>query len=432
MNTAPSPHVTRARLHLMLRHPYLAAAVARLPLVVADHLEWCDTMATDGYYIYLRTTFCEGLSVEELTFVFAHETLHCVLGHIDRRGKRDRKGWNIAIDYATNLLLVDVGMNMPKGGLYDRRFKGMTAEEIYDAVAASDGPSDTNSDAASDGPSDTNSDAASDGSSDTNSEGGTQLVSPTDRQRAEGGFDRHIDPGDSAGQANRATEFPSPEERRRLRKGLGQSCQDSLPGREAGYWYSEIEAATQSSVPWQALLAQFFNGIQRSDYRLFPFNKKHIWRGLYLPSLGVPGPEHLVAAIDTSASMDDGQLGQILGELDRLRSVTECKLTLIQCDTKIQKTTEYEAFEKSLYDADAPRGRLNIYGRGGTDLKPPFEWVTKRMITEGGAIDALIYFTDGFGPMPDKAPSFPVLWIMPEHAQTEMPFGHVIRLSQHN
>src|SRR5262249_52694948 len=25
-----------------------------------------------------------------------------------------------------------------------------------------------------------------------------------------------------------------------------------------------------------------------------PVNKKHLWRGVYLPSLGVPGPDHLV------------------------------------------------------------------------------------------------------------------------------------------
>ena len=118
----------------MLRHPYLANAVARLPVVNASDLDWCTTMATDGYYIYVDPGFCNQITEEELTAVIAHEILHCVLGHMDRRGVRDRRSWNVAIDYAVNLLLVDAGFQLPKNGLLDRNFRGMTAEEIYDSL----------------------------------------------------------------------------------------------------------------------------------------------------------------------------------------------------------------------------------------------------------------------------------------------------------
>ena len=37
--------------------------------------------------------------------VLAHEVLHNVLGHIERRRERNLVKWNIAIDHATNLLL---------------------------------------------------------------------------------------------------------------------------------------------------------------------------------------------------------------------------------------------------------------------------------------------------------------------------------------
>ena len=58
--TAPlPPRVLRARLGLMLGHPYLAAALARLPVVNAAGFGWCDTMATDGYYIYVNPAFCK-------------------------------------------------------------------------------------------------------------------------------------------------------------------------------------------------------------------------------------------------------------------------------------------------------------------------------------------------------------------------------------
>ena len=95
--------------------------------------------------------------------------------------------------------------------------------------------------------------------------------------------------------------------------------------------------AEGGKVPWQDLLAQFFTGLRKDNYRLLPPNKKHLWRGIYLPSLGVPGPDHIVVAIDTSGSMSDRILSEILGEVDRLRSISQCSMTLIQCDAKIQK-----------------------------------------------------------------------------------------------
>ena len=110
-----------ARVQLMLGEPYLASAIARLPVINADGLGWCDTMATDGYYIYVNPAFCATLTPKEIVFVFAHEVMHCILGHIDRRQDRQHALWNEAIDYATNLMLVQLGMKMPKVGLLDQK-----------------------------------------------------------------------------------------------------------------------------------------------------------------------------------------------------------------------------------------------------------------------------------------------------------------------
>src|SRR5262249_45800459 len=151
------------------------AALARLPVVNAAELGWCRTMATDGFYIYVNPEFCDTLSEAEITGVFAHEVMHCVLGHIDRRGERDRGVWNVAIDHATNLLLRDFGFQLPSCGYCDPRFRSMTAEEIYAKLRA---------------------------------EGWRSVYA---------GFDLHIEPGDAEGQTQRARDYPSREERRRLR-----------------------------------------------------------------------------------------------------------------------------------------------------------------------------------------------------------------------
>jgi hypothetical protein len=249
------PRVQRARIRLMLDQPYLAAATARLPLVDASATAWCATMATDGYHIFVNPAFVEALTDDEAVFVLAHEVLHCVLGHLDRRGQREPLPWSVAIDYAVNLLLVEFGLTMPAMGLIDRAYRGMTAEEIYRRLDQADravakpalGP----------------------------------VGSPGD------GFDLHLDPDDPRADALRG-EMPSAEERRRLRIGLARDVQGKLQGVLPGLMEAEVTAATTASAPWEALLARFVTGLRRSDYRLFPPSYKHLWRGLYLPASARP------------------------------------------------------------------------------------------------------------------------------------------------
>ena len=129
-----SKALRHVRIGLMMSHPYLATAVARLPLVDATDREWCATFATDGFAIYFNRAFVLTLSAAELMFVMAHELIHCIVGHLDRRGERDSFLWNIASDYATNALLVAHGFQAPASALLDARFKSDSAERIYDVI----------------------------------------------------------------------------------------------------------------------------------------------------------------------------------------------------------------------------------------------------------------------------------------------------------
>jgi predicted metal-dependent peptidase len=399
--------ILQARVKLMLGEPYLASAIARFPVVNAAEMGWCNTMATDGYYIYVNPGFCAKLSGDEIAFVFAHEVMHCVLGHIDRRGQRNPDLWNQAIDYATNLMLVELGLQMPKVGLLDRDYRGMTAEQIYERLAKQ-----AKHDAAKGGAG--KPPPASGGQ--TSEEGGDAS------KPAPGGWDLHIPPDDLRGQSVRAREFPSAEERKRMRISITRAMGEKLRGTAAGLFEAEIQQARGGQIPWRTLISRFFTGLRRDDYRLMPPNKKHIWRGIYLPSMGAPGPNHIVVAVDTSGSMSDEELGQVLGELDKLRSVTQCRLTLIQCDAVIQKVDVFDEFSPTRFD------RYKFLGRGGTRFEPVFDWIRDQSRQGIFQLDALIYLTDGFGSFPPKAPLYPVLWIMTGQSLPKMPFGAVIRI----
>ncbi len=413
MNEDLPREVMQARVQLMLGEPYLASAIARLPVINADGLGWCDTMATDGYYIYVNPAFCATLTQKEIVFVFAHEVMHCVLGHIDRRQDRQHALWNEAIDYATNLMLVQLGMKMPEQGLLDQKYTGMAAEDIYAELKKESESSKKKNNAPA--AMAVCAGGAGEGEDGKNSEPGGEGPAK--------GWDLHIAPDDIRGQNIRAREFPSSEERKRLRIALGKPVEEKLRGTMRGLMEGEFKKAGGGEVPWRTLLSRFFTGLRRDNYRLMPPNKKHIWNGLYLPSMGSPGPSHIVVAIDTSGSMGDEELGLILGELDKLRSATECRLTLIQCDSAIQKVEEFDECSATNFD------RMRMYGRGGTRFEPVFDWIKEKSRQGVFTFDTLIYLTDGFGSFPDNPPNYPVLWIMTPHCIQQVPFGEVINLN---
>ena len=57
MEKIPS-NISRIQLQLMLNEPYLASAVARLPLISVNNSDHVPTMATDGYHIFVNPSFC--------------------------------------------------------------------------------------------------------------------------------------------------------------------------------------------------------------------------------------------------------------------------------------------------------------------------------------------------------------------------------------
>ena len=124
-----------ARVGLLLRASFFVNLATRLKLVNAD--EWCPTAATDGRNFYYNSRFINMLRPKEIEFLFGHEVLHCVYDHFGRRGDRDPQLFNIANDYCVNADLKkhNVGefiTTVPC--LYDKKYDGMSSEEIYDLL----------------------------------------------------------------------------------------------------------------------------------------------------------------------------------------------------------------------------------------------------------------------------------------------------------
>ena len=394
------PRLLRARIRLALSQPFLATALMRLPFREVVDSSWCRTMATDGYHIFFNAAWTARLKDNEIRGVLAHEVLHVVFDHISRQKSRQPELWNLAGDYAINLLLCEQGFRLPMGGAVDISFSGMSAEEIYEKLQQEEGKKKT---------------------SGGRFIGASGDVEATDSTVPLTGPDL-IDPSDPRAQAHRNSETPDREQLAELRAELQRDMQSKLQGRAASLFKIECLAADNAKIDWRAVMRSWLLDRVKSDWSSIPFSKKHIHRGLYFPSLGIASLGHIVFAMDTSGSMANDELSEIIAEIRAFRETFPCRLTVIQADTAISDLKEYEEMDGT----EIPK-RMQITGRGGTSFIPIFEWIHQAPI---GSSVVLIYATDGYGSFPKVKPTYPVLWLATKRAirADQFPFGVVVRM----
>ncbi|HTF64932.1 MAG TPA: hypothetical protein VK638_19820 [Edaphobacter sp.] len=123
--------IQKARTTLLLDHPFFGTLLFRLGAQARSSIA---TMATDGVSLCFNPQFVETLSAAEIAGTLAHEVMHPALQHHTRRSGRNPRRWNMACDYAINPMLVDAGLTLPKDVLLDNRFRGMSAERIYNLL----------------------------------------------------------------------------------------------------------------------------------------------------------------------------------------------------------------------------------------------------------------------------------------------------------
>lgn len=392
--TPNSLRIQKARTALLLDHPFFGSLLYRLKDRESRAIK---TMATDGVSLLWNPEFVETLNAATLAGTLAHEVMHPALHHHLRRSGRDLKRWNIACDYAINPLLIDTGLSLPEGVLLENRFRGMSAEQIYNLLE-SEQDSDPNPD--NDQPS-----AASDGSNGSapQNESGDPSAPETD-----GGIgqvlDAPLESGDSPTQQEQAREWEIA-----VKQAITVAQQ---AGKVPGGLDRTMEGTAEASVNWRELLRRLWSETIAADYSWMRPNRRHVWNGLYLPGVVREGVGEIVIAVDCSGSISGRQLRLFEAEA---RSILEGqrpeRVYVLYFDAVVQKVETYEAGQPI---------SLNPVGGGGTEFGPCFEWIEKRGVTP----QTMVILTDLYGSFPSSTPSYPVLWASTGRRQA--PFGEVI------
>lgn len=354
--------ITDSRAELVFNHPFFGAIVLRLNLKEENSI---PTLAVDGKTIFYNRAYADSLTTAELTGVFVHEAMHVIFLHHTRRGGRDPRLWNVAADYVINAIIIKNGFTLPEGGLYDAKYEGMLAEEVYgilfDELDQEDWPKPDMNDL-------------------------LEAATEEERQMIE---------QEAKELAN--TAITSAKEAGKLPNGMERA----------------LGGAHESKIPWQEKLRDLLNNVVHGD-EVWHRPNKRLLDIVYLPHFEDIPAGDIVLAIDTSGSVCEDELNQFASEVHLIVQENHIEnLDILWIDSKVAGVQSFKPHD----DLD-----LKPAGGGGTAFKPAFDWVE----LNGKEPSALIYFTDGYGSFDFDEPDYPVIWAMTEHIKA--PWGDNIEL----
>jgi predicted metal-dependent peptidase len=441
--------VRDARVHLILNFRFFGALALRLQVEAAS----IGSMDVDGVTLRFDPAFSETLPFDELVGVVAHEVLHCAAGHHARRGGRDPETWNIACDLAINPLVIAAGLKLPQGALFDPEMvddKGqpLAAEAIYtrlkqrqqppppppqdeqeqeeepggDDEPAGAGDDDQDDDQGEgEGQGDDDAGGGAGGGEEAEGEGEGQGMpgeggsgegqgEPVGNYGGCGSFrDAPVETGVNEKTAQEAAARAwdiATMQAVAAAKGAGD-----LPG--AGAWL--VDQAQAAKADWRDILRDFIQVRSRSHATWNRPNRRHLHRGMYLPSRDSKRIGELVVITDASGSTWGPLQDQFAAELNAIVADTRPRMThVVYWDTQCQGHEEIEPDDLPL--------TLEAKGGGGTIFTGIWEWIDDQGIDPACVVVLTDLDCRHFG----DDHGYPILWATTE--KTYAPFGEVVEL----
>lgn len=357
--------ILRAKIGIVLEQPFFATLLMRKKFVADSSVK---TAVTNGAVIRYNEQFFESLSAEELKGVICKQIMHTALLHPFRREGRDQDKWKQACDPAAAQFLHNAGMVLPQA-LTKPQYDNMSAEDIYRMLPENKDKDDSKGDG------------------------------------------QNNDPG-GCGTFEDAPAETREQQEAEAKQELAQAMQVAKQQGSIPAGLDLLMEILEPKVPWKEVLSRFIVEQARNDYSFSRPNPRYLQSGFILPSLYNLEVGEIVLAADTSLSMDEDELNRVASEIHDVASSFAAHITVIYCDTKVAGTQDIEPNDDF---------KLEPKGGGGTDFRPPFEW-----LSENGMVPkCLIYFTDGQCDDFPEEPDYPVLWAV-TGSKFEPPFGEVI------
>ena len=196
-----------------------------------------------------------------------------------------------------------------------------------------------------------------------------------------------------------------------------------------------MEELKESFINWHQLLNDLLQSSVANDSTWARPNKRHSWRGIYLPSKvkSTQGGE-LALIVDSSCSIYQRELNVFTTEI--ISMAESCgleRLRVCYCDTVVRKNSNDEWWD--VYELDQGDDiELKARGGGGTLFNPPFN-LFNDYSDDVQDVVAIVYFTDGYGEVDEEVePDVPVFWCVTEESSytDKLPFGEIVNVDRNS
>lgn len=386
-------------LGLLLHKPFFGFLVSKMDFIEdkTSYIGPIPTAATDGKNIIYNKDFFQALSQKERTFVIAHEIMHCVLDSIGRKGDREMDYWNMATDYVINDLLKQEAVGeMPKVGLWDEKYRGWTAEQVYDDLKKNNKAKkqtlDVHLEAGAGQPKD--------------GKGGQQEGDGKGNGKAKG-----------EGQGQKLTKEQIDKNAKEFKKMIVEAYQRA---KMAGYNLGGIEQLIgeliNPRINWKQLLIASIQSLFKTDMTWMRPSRRNISPNVILPTMTWEDTVDICISIDTSGSISDEQRVEFLSEISGILEYYPSFKVKIWCfDTAVHNMKEYN--QGNIKDLV----KYQPAGGGGTDIGCNFTWMKEEDIKP----KQFICMTDGWNCSDNWGdPNYcPTTWIIHSNPKPQVPFG---------
>ena len=362
-----------ARVGLLLRHPFFGNMATRLRILAAD--DWLPTAAVDGKNLYYNTQFFNAMNNKEIEFVIAHEILHCVFDHLERRTWQDRNLdpliSNIAQDYIVNNVLVRdrIGEKPSIVDCFqDFKYEGWSSEEVYDDIF--------------------------------------NKYDEEELQQLGELLDEHLDPegGDGEADGNAGEEKDSngngvskkqpkytkgdlKKIRDEIKENMITAAQSAGAGNLPSGVQRIIQEFTEPKMNWREILRQQIQSIIKSDYTFSRPSRKGWHTAAVLTGMNFDETIDLCISIDMSGSIGNKQAKDFLGEVNGImEEYKDYKIKLWCFDTAVYNEADFSA------DGGEDLLEYEVMGGGGTDFMVNWTYMKENDIQP----KKFLMFTDGY------------------------------------
>ena len=352
-----------ARLWAAHRYPYLASALFASRVIVVPGI---NTIAVDEHWrLYIDPFIVQEWSVELVGSVLVHHVGHLLRDHASRARELgidhgSVKDWTLAADMEINDDLTDLG-ELPGDAAVPQKFglePGRFAEEYFRALH--------------------------------------ELEEHPESQECGSGADANARDYEEPGEGGAIKEYGA----HLLRCTVAAEClkqEGLLPGSVPAGMKRWAEDLLDAKVDWRRVLAaeirQGLNSVIGAvDYSYSrPSRRQSVSANVVLPSMRKPLP-NVAVVVDTSGSMTEALLAQVLAEVEGLlRSVglNRDGIRVLSCDAAVHLVQRVSSVRQ-----------VELVGGGGTNMGEGIAAALKLRPRP----QVIVVLTDGYTPWPESAP----------------------------